>query len=188
MKFLTALTGLLVILLSSCTLVTATNVPGKKATKVPKNMLGQYELHYPESIAAMMEGSDAKTIVIFENDRMTVRNTDGDNISMLGDSLFISTIKKQTYLSMGAPPSVIVFKIVKKGKDMELYPMFCNEEVTANLLEPYFSKVTEVEGEMDENGEMGASTYEVTIDDTKLDKFFTSEIALKDPFILKKTK
>jgi len=107
---------------------------------------------------------------------------------MLGDSLFFSTIKKQTYLSMGAPPSLIVFKVVKSGKNINLYPMFANESANTASLSPYFSQVTEVPGEPGEDGEPGASTFEVRIDDSKLENFFKSEQAMKDPFVLKKVK
>ena len=189
MKLFPLLAGLLVIILSSCTLITSTNVPGTTVGKTPKTLLGKYELQYPSEFAALMEGgSDTKTYVTLASDRMTVSSADGDNVSMLGDSLFFSTIKKQTYLSMGAPPSLIVFKVVKSGKNINLYPMFANESANTASLSPYFSQVTEVPGEPGEDGEPGASTFEVRIDDSKLENFFKSEQAMKDPFVLKKVK
>jgi len=188
MKLFPLLTGLLVIILSSCTLITSTNVPGKIVAKTPKTFVGKYELQYPSDFASMMEGSGEKTYITLESDRMVVSNAEGDNTSMLGDSLFFSTIKKQTYLSMGAPPSLIVFKVVKSGKDINLFPMFGTEAANATSMQPYFSKVTEVPGEPGEDGEPGTPTYEVTIDDSKLENFFKSDIVMKDPFVLKKVK
>lgn len=188
MKLFPLLTGLLVLALSSCTLITSANIPGKQASKIPKALVGKYELQYPHQLADMMQGAEAKTYITFASDRMTVSSPEGDNTSMLGDSLFFSKIKKQLYLSMGAPPSLVVFKIVRSGKDLQLFPLFGTETATAADLSPYFSKLVEVPGEIGEDGEIGASTYEVTIDDKKLESFFKSDAALKDPFTLKPVK
>lgn len=181
-----AFTGLLTILMTSCTVVTTTNVPGKKGAKFPKNMLGKYLLEYPGSLAALTEGEGAQTYVTFKSKSMIITNSDGDTETQLGDSLFISSIGKQLYISLGAEPNISVFRIEKSGKNILLYSMCTENYITTADLNPFFSKVEEVAGEPDENGEAGASSFVVTIDDSKLDEYYKSGLPMKDPFTLKK--
>lgn len=169
--------------MSSCTIVTSTNVPGTNATKFPKNLQGHYELELGEDFAAFM--GDNKMYVTFKNDRMVVNDGSTDTETMIGDSLFVSKIKKNYYLSMGAGTSYTVYKLKKTGSDVMMYPLFAQEGLTANDLKPFFKSVEEIPGEMDENGEMGASSMSVTIDDSKLENYFKSDLVMKDPFKLK---
>ena len=178
-----ALTSLLIVSLASCTIVTSTNIPGKKATKFPKSMLGKFELQYPESLA-MLSGEGVSTYVTFKADRMIIDNEEGQTINMIGDSLFFSTIGKQQYLSLGVEPNISVFKIVKNGKNLDLFSMCASEAITLSDLEYYFAKVEEIPGEADDEGEAGASSYTVTIDDAKLDDYFKSKLPMADPFKL----
>lgn len=182
-RFLPAM-GLFALLLSSCTAITTTNIPGKKASKIPKNLLGKYTLQYPESFAALAEGNTAT--VTFLSDRMVVTDASGTTETMLGDSLFFSSIGKQWYISLGGEPSFTVLRIEKKEKNLQLFPMYIENLVTQEDLQKYFTKVEEVPGEPDENGETGESSFVVTIDDKKLDSFFRSGLPSGDPFILKK--
>jgi len=175
--------------MTSCTPVTSTNLPGKKLDAIPKNMRGKYELVYPGEIGAMMGDSDAKTIVTLTADEMIFNGVDGESVSKLNDSLFITKVGKQIYLSMGAAPEFNVCKVVKNGSTFEFYPMYSAEYITAEALAPYFSNVEEVIGEPDEEtGEPGMSSFRVTIDEKKLDSYFKSEYPSKDPFKLVKTK
>lgn len=116
--------------MSSCTIVTSTNVPGTNATKFPKNLQGHYELELGEDFAAFM--GDNKMYVTFKSDRMVVNDGSTDTETMIGDSLFVSKIKKNYYLSMGAGTSYTVYKLKKTGSDVMMYPLFAQEGLTAN--------------------------------------------------------
>jgi len=180
--------GLFTLLLSSCTPVTSTNLPGKKANEVPKAMRGKFELIYPETFAGLMEESGEKTFVTFKADGLLM-DSDEEKMSKLNDSLFISSIGKQWYISLGAAPELNVFKVVKKGKSFELYPMYSMETITSDDLTPYFSNVKEEVSEADENGEGGGvASFNVTIDDSKLDSYFKSALPSSEPFKLVKAK
>jgi len=180
--------GLFTLFISSCTPVTSTNVPGSKMNQIPKNLRGKYELVYPGDLGSMMDESEEKTIVTFASDGIIFNGTEGDSKSKLNDSLFVSKIGKQIYIALGSSPDLNVFKVVKKGKEIELYPMYCMDYVSQDELKAYFSNVEEVVGEPDENGEPGMSTFVVTIDDKRLDSYFESDYPSKDPFKLVKTK
>lgn len=178
--------ALVLISFASCTIVTTTNVPGKTASKFPKNLNGNYILQYPEALSMLaVEGVD--TYVTIKGSELTVDNAEGPTVTKLGDSLFFSTIGKQQYLSFGVDPQINVFKLVKKGSDIQLFSI-CGDVTSSDDLTSFFSNVKEIPGEADENGEVGASSYEVTIDDAKLDDYFKSSIPMKEPFLLKKVK
>lgn len=171
-------------MLGSCTIVTSTNLPGKNLSQVPKKMRGTYELQLPEDMSSMM--GENKLIVTLEANQMITDDGTEKSSTKLGDSLYFSSIKKDIYMSLGATPNLTVYKVVRKGKDLELYSLFGNENVTSQDLAAHFSKVEEVPGEIDENGEVGPSTYSVTIDDSKLAGYFKSGLSMKDPYILKR--
>ncbi|MDH4473507.1 MAG: hypothetical protein QE487_12940 [Fluviicola sp.] len=178
--------ALVLIALASCTIVTTTNIPGKTATKFPKNLNGKYVLEYPEALSMLaVEGAD--THITFKGNEMIIDNAEGQTVAKLGDSLFFSTIGKQQYLSFGVSPQINVFKLVKTGSDIQLFSM-CGDVTSSDDLNSFFSNVKEIPGEADENGEVGASSYEVTIEDDKLDDYFNSSVPMKEPFLLKKVK
>ncbi len=188
MKIAYLLSGLLLLALASCTPVTTTNLPGEKLDKIPKNLLGTFELQYPGDLAELTSDPAAKTYVTIKSDRILMTDQNGDSETMLGDSLYFSKIGKQVYLSMGERPDFTVFKVVKKGKDIQLFCLYSdNAEIGSSELSPFFSTVTEIQGEPDENGEPGMTSYRVTVDDKKLASYFESEIPMADPFILKKS-
>jgi hypothetical protein len=170
--------------LSSCTVVTSTNVPGKTVTSIPKTLLGHYQLILGEDFSAVL-GEDYKMTITFKKDRMVINDGTSDSETMLGDSLFVSMVGKSYYLSMGAGDNYTVYKLKKEGKDLIMYSLFAEEGVTASDLIPFFKSVNETPGEVDENGEVGASTMSVTIDDSKIEDYFNSEVALKEPYRLK---
>lgn len=188
MKISLFLSGLLLLALASCTVVTSTNLPGSKLDEIPKNLRGKYEVQYPGDLAELTADPDAKSYVTFKADRMVMTSKDGDSETMLGDSLFFTKIGKQIYISLGVAPDLTVFKVLKKGKDIQLFSMYSEEAIGTAELSPYFSKVEEIPGEPDENGEPGLPSYKVTIDDKKLASYFESGLSMQDPFILKKTK
>lgn len=187
MKILLTLMVTAGLFLTSCTIVTSTNVPGKQVDAFPKKMLGKYEIVYPGEFAALNEG-EVKSYVTIEKKRITTTTTDGETTSALGDSLYLTKVGKQYYLSLGASPSISVFRLTRNGKDIELYPLFCMEGTDGAALQPYFSSVEEVPGQPDENGEYGPATFEVTIDESKLDAFYKSGLPYKEPFVLKRMK
>lgn len=174
----------LILALSSCTIVTSTNVPGKNAKKFPKSLQGHYQLELGEDFAAFM-GDENKMYVTLKSDRMVVNDGTTDTETLLGDSLFVSKIKKSYYLSMGAGTNYTVYKLKKEGNDVIMFPLFAQEGVTANDLKPFFKNVEEIPGEVDENGEIGPSSMSVTIEDGKLEDYFNSDLVMKEPFKLK---
>ena len=186
MKYTTFFIALLLLLNTACTGVTSTNLPEKKTTSFPKKMIGDFEVIYPEDFAALLGGDEAKTYVSFTKNEMSFKNVEGETTTAIGDSLYVSTIGKTTYLSMGEQPYFTVFKVAYSGKDILLYPMYANQGTTKEQLEPYFSNVEEVLPEVVEGEEPGDISYSVTIDDKKLDAYFKSDIPLKDPYRLKR--
>jgi hypothetical protein len=180
-----AIAGLAIVAFTSCTVVTSTNAPGKKQNKMPKGMIGRYELEYPGDLASIMEGA-GKTYVEIKSDRLVIESEGEQNESLLNDSLYFSTIGKQQYLCLGKEPSLSVFKVVKDKKDLLLYTMCASDYIDQSRLSPYFSNVQEVPGEIDEDGQPGDPSFVVTIDDKKLDSYFKSDIPSKEPFRLKR--
>lgn len=181
MKY-TFIFSLFTLLLASCTIVSTTNLPGKTAKTFPKNMLGNFELKYPSSMASMTEGTDINSTVTITKTSLEVKTGDQVTKMVLNDSLFYSTIKKQAYLSLGNAPNYTVLRIVKVGKDFELYTMNIISGATKDDLKAFFKEVKE-EADVDENGEETVS-YNVTLDDAKLEAYFKSEHVDKDPFKL----
>lgn len=180
-----AIAGLLAAAFTSCTVVTSTNAPGKKQDKMPKGMIGRYELEYPGDLASLMEGA-GKTYIEIKSDRLVIESQGEMTESLLNDSLYFSAIGKQQYLCLGKEPNLSVFKVVKDKKDFLLYTMCANDYVDQASLSPYFTKVQEIPGEIDEDGQQGDPSFVVTIDDKKLDSYFKSDIPSKEPFRLKR--
>lgn len=180
MKTLSYIAGLLIVL-SSCTMVTSKNLPGKKIATFPKNMQGSYSFQYPESFAAMMEGVSSDVVI---NANQILMTTDGkENVMQLNDSLFLSKIKKDLYLSIGAVPSLTVFKLVPNGTNWDLYPMF-TENASVEDMQPYFKSVEATQMPSEDGEAAGDMIYEVTINDKKLAAYFKSDLPSKDPFKL----
>jgi hypothetical protein len=186
MKITLYIAGFL-IFLNSCTIITSTNAPGKEEKTFPKSMLGTYELIYPESFQGMMEGAEMKTTVEIKSDELILNSGQGDSHMKINDSISITKLKKQYYLCMGKAPVLNVFKVIKKGKDLELHSMNAKAEVTVEQLKPYFSEVKTTSTLDEETGEL-TETYVVTIDDKKIDSYYKSDIIHREPFTLKRTK
>ncbi|WP_343747110.1 hypothetical protein [Fluviicola sp.] len=186
MKIALYITGLL-IFLNSCTIVTSTNAPGKAEKSFPKSMIGSYELVYPESFQGMMEGADMKTTIQIKADELIVSNPDGDSHMKINDSISVTKLGKQYYLCMGKAPVLNVFKVVAKGKDFEFHSMNAKSGVTAEQLKSFFSNVTTDTSLDEESGEL-TETFVVTIDDSKIDKYYKSDLIHVEPFTLKRVK
>lgn len=169
----------------SCTVVTSTNLPGKQSKKTPSSMLGKYALELSEDLKLFM-GEDYRMTIHFMKKRITVNDGYNDSDLKLNDSVFISKIKKDLYLSLGAAPNYTVMKVKKYGPDLYLFPMYLESEGEASDISAYFTSATDVPGEVDENGEMGFPSISVTIDDSKLSSFFSSQHCISDSFRLKR--
>lgn len=88
---------------------------------------------------------------------------------------------------MGKAPVLNVFKVVAKGKDFEFHSMNAKSGVTADQLKPFFSDVKTDSSLDEETGEVTES-YVVTIDDSKIEKYYSSDLIHVEPFMLKRIK
>lgn len=166
--------------MASCTMITSKNLPGKSKSSFPKEMQGTYNFVYPETYASMMEGTQME--VVISESRLDMINTQGTSSMVLNDSIYLSTIKKDTYLSIGKAPALTVFKLVKVSTGYELYSMFTDGTASVEDLKPFFKDITAKQ--MDSEDESSDMVYEVTIDDKKLNKYFNSKYPSKEPFKL----
>ena len=186
-KFLTL--GFIVINLISCTVVTAKNVPGRKIDSFPIDIIGNYVVEFPKDFAAIMEGEDKnKMYITFKSNSIIIKDKEGETETSLGDSLYFSMIGTNYYLSFGEEPEISLFKLVKNRKSILLYPMYARENVTEEELSKYFTSVVSTSEASDDSVGMSTSSYSVTIDETKLEAYFMSDIPLKEPYKLIKKK
>ena len=176
----------LVVLTTSCTVITTTKVPGKQSNKFPKKMLGKFELSYPSELEMYMTETD-KIEVVIKQKALTTFDSKGEHKLILGDSVYFSKIGKDLYLSLQSAQSYHVFKVLYSGRDIELYSMAPNSGVEG--LEQYCEKIENEDlngnGEIDEEESMGMF-LKVTIKDAQMAKYFKSDIPIKAPFILKR--
>ena len=181
--------GSLALNLISCTVITATNVPGRKNESFPKDIIGNYEVEFPKDFAAIMEGEEGnKMYITFKSKSIIIKDKEGETETSLGDSLFFSMIGTNYYLSFGGEPELSIFKLVKKGKTILLYPMYARDDVTEEELLQFFTTAVSTSEPSDDSAGMSTSSYSVTIDESKLDAYFKSDIPLKEPYKLIKTK
>ncbi|MDR0802343.1 hypothetical protein [Fluviicola sp.] len=186
MKLVLYIAGIL-FFFQSCTIVTSTNAPGKPEKAFPKMMIGSYELIYPESFQGMMEGADMTTTVEIKADEIIISNSEGDSHLKINDSIAVTKLGKRYYLCMGKAPVLNVFRVVAKGKDFEFHSMNAKSGVTAGQLKPFFSNVTTESSMDEESGEMTES-FVVTIDDSRIEKYYASDLVHLEPFMLKRIK
>lgn len=186
MKIALYIAGIL-LFLQSCTIVTSTNAPGKAEKTFPKAMIGSYELIYPESFQGMMEGADMKTTVRITPTELITSSGEGDSHMKINDSISVTKLGKQYYLCMGKEPALNVFKVIMKGKNLELHSMNAKSGVTAEQMQPFFSNVSTDSSLDEETGEV-TDSYIVTIDDSKIDKYYASDLIHVEPFTLKRVK
>ncbi|MEY3236090.1 MAG: hypothetical protein RI883_191 [Bacteroidota bacterium] len=181
--------GLITLSLISCTVITATNVPGRKNNSFPKDLIGNYEVGFPEDFAAIMEGEEgSKMYITFKSNSIIIKDKEGETETALEDSLYFSMIGTNYYLSFGGEPELSIFKLVKSKKSILLYPMYAREDVTQEELSQFFTSVVSTSESSDDSAGMSTSSYSVTIDESKLDAYFKSDIPLKEPYKLIKKK
>jgi hypothetical protein len=126
--------------------------------------------------------------ITFKSNSIIIKDKEGETETSLGDSLYFSMIGTNYYLSFGEEPEISLFKLVKNRKSIFLYPMYAREKVTEEELSKYFTSVVSTSEASDDSVGMSTSSYSVTIDETKLEAYFKSDIPLKDAYILKKKK
>ena len=181
--------GFLIINVVSCTVVTATNVPGRKVISFPKDIIGNYQVEFPKDFAAIMEGEEGnKMYITFNTNSIVIKDKEGETETNLGDSLYFSMIGTNYYLSFGGEPELSIFKLVKNKKALFLYPMYAREDVTREELSLYFTTVVSTSEASDDSVGMSTSSFSVTIDESKLEAYFMSDIPLKEPYKLIKKK
>lgn len=181
--------GFVALNMISCTVITTTNVPGRKSESFPKDIIGNYEVVFPKDFAAIMEGEEGnKMYVTFKSKSLIITDKEGETETNLGDSLFYSMIGSNYYLSFGGEPELSIFKLVKSGKSILLYPMYAREDVTDAELSQFFKSVVSTSENSDDSAGMSTSSYSITIDESKLDAYFNSDIPLKEPYKLIKKK
>ncbi len=165
------------ILLSSCTDVLSSNFPGKAETAIPSNWKGQYILQLPPALSELEEeDKNKKQYVTIQQDKIIWDHFSRLSVYSLKDSLVISSIKDEKYISTkNSEGFYTVFRVKEDGKDLHLFGMYIEKEVKKSDLEPYFKNVKE---------ENAASLYKVTIIDNKLKDYFQSSLVTQKPIIL----
>jgi hypothetical protein len=173
----------LLLVMTSCTMVTSKNIPGKRKSEFPKEMVGVYDLQYPESMSSLMDGAVGTKIEI-KAKQLEMINSEGTNAMVLNDSIFLTTIKKDVYLCLGVEPNVTIFKMVKKGNDYELYGMWTDGNASLEDLKPFFTTIEAKPLETDDPEGNSDVVIEVTVNEKKLGAYFKSKYPSKEPFKL----
>lgn len=170
---------------TSCTGIVTTNFPGKAASSIPAEWQGRYSIEYPEVLTGMQrtneDNTPVKEYVTITSDRITWDHSPDINIYSLKDSLTVSSIDGQYYLSVRNNKSLYtVLRAVLKGRNLELYGMYTYDSFSEYSLGNYFKNVKK---RNDSNDELN-TIFQVTIIDSKLEGFFKSSLIPQNPVLL----
>jgi|GEM_PF-4906143 len=175
-------------LLFSCTHIVTSNYPGKEKSTLPKVWKGEYTIEYPAFLEMFM-GNDKKV----NKAKITSKGIEWvisgeSSVYTTSDSLKYSQLNGENYLSLhNSHGQYTVFKVKAVSNGLDLYGLTTEAEIEKDKLENYFKKVEQLEVG-DENDETGIRLFQVELDDEKLDAFFKSELASKEPIKLRRAR
>jgi len=175
--------------LASCSHLVSTNYPGKPLNELPKSWSGTYNVTFPSFLQFFLAGADSTQSTV-EIGKSNIVWTAGPTVSRYttADSLKFTELNGNYYICLhNSHDQYTVLRVKETSTGLELFGLTADDDVQAKELEPFFKKVEKLEAG-DEDEETGINLYEVTIDDKKIDKYFTSKIPSKDPIVLKRKK
>ena len=184
-KLLLAIIAILT--LASCTHVIATNYPGQAKTELPSSWKGTYSGKLPGYLQMFGGGADSSNseIVIGHNFIIWTTPTSVSHYST-ADSLKFSELNGHRYISLhNSHDQYTVFRVKQTKTGLELFGLTIDDDIEKEKLEPYFKKV---ELATSDDEETGIKLFQVTIDDKKLDSYYSSGLPSKEPMILTRKK
>jgi hypothetical protein len=166
---------------TSCTSIVSTNFPGRAENTIPAGWQGRYILKLPSALSSMeikdKDGQMTRQYVTIQQDKIIWDHSPEVSIYTLNDSLIISTVDEEKYISIKNPEGYyVVMQVKQRGDNLRLFPTYATKELDETDLKPYFDKVKKVG-----NTEESKSTYGVKIVDKKLGDYFKSSLVEKEP-------
>ena len=116
------------IVLSACTTILSTNIPGKAEQTLPAEWLGKYEVITPSPLPDKRDSAKhGKGICNHRKHPHNLKSVDGDKVFSLNDSLKYSVMHGESrYLSLLMPQGLYaVFKVLKKCRHTGTSLAFC---------------------------------------------------------------
>ena len=169
------ITFLSLLLLASCTHIVATNFPGKPKGQIPEKWAGTYNIKFP-GFLSMVDPTEKSSTVTITRDMIEWNDSGKVSKYSLKDSLRLTTLGKDFYISMhNSHGQYTVFKVKEVEDGLNLYGLTAESEIEGDELKPFFKDVREHQLDSG-NNDAGIRLYEVTIDDSKLDAYFESDI------------
>jgi hypothetical protein len=178
-----------VLFLASCSHIVSTNYPGKPLNEFPKSWVGTYDVRFPSFLQFFLAGADSTESTV-EIGTSNIVWTAGPTVSRYttADSLKFTELNGNRYICLhNSHNQYTILKVKETPTGLELFGLTANKEVSTEDLAPFFKKVEDLEaGDLD--NETGIKLYQVTMDDKKLDKYYSSKIPAKEPIVLKRKK
>lgn len=178
---------LLAFFFSSCTNIVGTNFPGRAENTIPADWQGRYIMKVPPALSSMetkdKDDRPVRQYVTIQPDKIIWDHSPQVSVYKLNDSLVISTVDQEKYISIKNPQGYyVVMQVKKRGGNLHLFPMYASSELGEDDLKPYFDKVKYVSNKDSDAG----SAYAVKIIDKKLGDYFKSSLVAKEPVELLK--